>query len=218
MKSLRGFCAYLLVSKTSEIENLPIVTTSRSAVGGLRAGELIEVGDHLLGFAAEIDRLPDESPLNARVRNRSSDLERGPAREAGDALGVAQPESLTNLRIDPKFGAPPQLEPGSKRNIRSLAPGIRSEAVHAAIGRAERRGILLDEGGLPMHDEPAHVERRRSLGEDFRIDAVAAEPVVEAKPQALDGETGIETLRCVRKSDTARAVIGIEIFEPGRPV
>ena len=80
--------------------------TSRSAVW--RTGELIEVGVDFLVVAAEIDGLPDEGPLNARIRNRGADLECGPARKAGDAFGIAQPETLVDLRIDPEFGAVPQ--------------------------------------------------------------------------------------------------------------
>ena len=65
-KSVFGLLAYLLVSKISTMENLPTVNTSRFSV--FDAGELIDVGVDFLGFAAEIDGLPDEIALNAGVR------------------------------------------------------------------------------------------------------------------------------------------------------
>ena len=43
-------------------------------VGGLGAGELIDVGVDLLAVAAEIDGLPDEGPLDARIGTEAPTL------------------------------------------------------------------------------------------------------------------------------------------------
>ena len=90
-KSLRGSCAYLLVSKMSPTLNFPTVNTSRSDV--CAAGELVDACIHLLRFAAKVDGLPDEGAMQARIGIVRALLVGLAAGEAGNAKRSAQAES-----------------------------------------------------------------------------------------------------------------------------
>src|SRR6202030_2698160 len=127
------------------------------AAGGVGAGELILVGIDLLGFAAEIDGLAHEGALHPRIGYRGADLERSAARKAGDALGVAQANTLIDFGIDPELGAPPQFCADEIHGVPALAALVRIEAVRPEIGRAERRRVLLDKGGLALKGKPIEV-------------------------------------------------------------
>src|SRR6202035_1745249 len=72
-----------------------------------RTGKLIDVGIDLPAVATEIDRLPHEVALHARIRIRSAELVGLAAGKAGDAVGIAEPESLVEFEIGPEFGAVP---------------------------------------------------------------------------------------------------------------
>ena len=141
-----------------------------------------------------------------------------PARKAGDAFGIAQSKTLIDLRIDPEFGALPQFGADEIHDVPALAALVWIEAVRPEIGRVKRRIVLLDESGLAVQREAVELERGNSLGEDIGIDAVVAELVVEADAHGLQRQIGIEALRAGGKGDAARRVIGVEIFEPRRPI
>ena len=87
----------------------------------LRTSKLIDVGIHFLSITAEINRLADEGALNARVRIAKAFLEGFGARKAGDAMHVAKPKALIDLRIDPQFGRLPQSDAGIERDVCDLA-------------------------------------------------------------------------------------------------
>ena len=82
------------------------------AIGSLRPGELIDVRFQLLRIAAEIDGLANESALHADIRVIGADLVGFRAREAGDAVRVADAEALIDFRIEPEFGAFPKSQAG----------------------------------------------------------------------------------------------------------
>src|SRR6202040_2281810 len=142
-----------------------------------------------------------------------ADLERGAARKAGDALCVAQAKTLIDFRIDPELGALPQFGADEIHGVPAFTALVRIEAVRAEIGRAERRRVLLDEGGLALEGKPVKVERRRALGENVVIEAGVAELITEADANRLHREAGGELLGTAGKRHAARAIIGKEIFE-----
>jgi len=76
-------------------------------VGHLGAAELIEVGFELFDIAAQIHGLAEETSLDEKVRRRLAEFVGFAAGIAGDAKGVAEPEPLVDLWIDPDFGARP---------------------------------------------------------------------------------------------------------------
>jgi hypothetical protein len=91
------------------------------AIGGLRAGELIDVRLQLLRVAAEIDGLAHESALHADIRIIGAEFVGFRTREAGDAVGVADPKALIDFRIEPEFGAFPESQTGEQRGVRRLS-------------------------------------------------------------------------------------------------
>ena len=109
-KSVLGLLAYLLVSNTSATEKR--ADPQHQAIGSLRPGELIDVRFQLLRVAAEIDGLAHESALHADIRIIGADLVGFRAREAGDAVRVADAEALIDFWIEPEFGAFPQSQAG----------------------------------------------------------------------------------------------------------
>ena len=98
-KSLRGSCAYLLVSNMSATLNFPTVMTSRLAVW-IPANWLMPASTFWVS--------PPRSMvcrMNARVQPQigivGADLVGFPAGKAGDAERAAETETLVDLRIDP---------------------------------------------------------------------------------------------------------------------
>ncbi len=186
-------------------------------IHGVRASELILIFRDLLRRTAEIDGLANEGALNARIRHRGADLGGIAVRKSRHALGIAEPKTLDDLRIDPELRALPQFCADEIHGVPALAALVRIEAVRAEIGRAERRRVLLDEGGLALERKPIEIERRKSLGENIGIDAGVAELIIEADTKRLHREAGRELLGAAGKGHAARAIAGIEIFEPRRP-
>src|SRR5215472_17789464 len=99
------------------------------SVGGLRLGELIDIGFDLLGLAAEVDRLADERAVQAGVWIIGADLEGLAADVTGHAGRVAEPKALIDFWIDPGFGPVPEPHTDKKRGIPGLAALIRDETV-----------------------------------------------------------------------------------------
>src|SRR4030095_10008704 len=100
-----------------------------------------DTGCDFLRLATEIDHLPEEEAGHADIGNAGANLVRFPARESGEAEGVAEPEPLIDFRVDPELGSLPESNAGIERDIPGLASLIRMEAVLAAIGRVKREGI-----------------------------------------------------------------------------
>jgi len=90
-------------------------------VGGLALGELIKAGVHFLGVAAEINCLPDESPLDARIGVIGANFISFAVGVSGNSVRAVEPESLINFRIDPEFSALPQPRAEVERGVPSLA-------------------------------------------------------------------------------------------------
>src|SRR4029077_4950544 len=138
-------------------------------------------------------------------------------REPGDAERRAQAKTLIDFWIDPKLGALPQPHAEICRGIPGCAALVRGEAVLTEIGITEREDILTEIRGLAVDGEIVELRYRRRDAGVARI-WIAVELVVEPEAQFADGEVGAETLRAGRERDAAVAVIGEQIFEPGRPV
>src|SRR5258708_36974993 len=95
---------------------------------------------------------------------------------------------------------------------------MRVELVVAAIGSPKRRIILIEVGGLGVKREAVRFQRRWPLGQEVRnVSIVVANPVVQAEPDALHREVGIERLRGGRERHALTAKSGREIFGLGRP-
>src|SRR5262249_40493907 len=172
---------------------------------------------HLLAVAAEIDGLSAESARNAGIGYRLAFFERCAARKPGNAGCRIEAKTLIDFRIDPQFSALPQPHAEKRGGVPGFAPLVGDEAVWPDIGRAERRRILLKKGRLAVDGEVAEVERVRPLGKNLRIDAVAAELVIQSDPQRMHREIGGETLRAGGKVHAARTIMGNKISEPRRP-
>ena len=130
-------------------------------------------------------------------------------------MSAAQSKTLVDLRIDPQLGARPRPHARVKREIPGLTPVVRRKAVQAAIGRAKRRNILADIGGLPMKGPGVGLGSRRQA-ESFRLGVIV--PIVQPESQAVQGEVGIEALRGCRKRHAMRSEPGEQIFELCRPI
>jgi hypothetical protein len=89
------------------VDRAELAEPQHQAVCSLRIGELIGVGFDLFAVAAEIDGLPHEIALHPRVRIGRAELIGFAAGIAGDAVGIADAETLIDFRIDPEFGALP---------------------------------------------------------------------------------------------------------------
>ena len=74
----------------------------------IRLRKQVDVGVDLLRLAAEVDGLPDEIALRARVRIVEAELVGFAAREAGYAVRVAKTMALIDLGVEPEFRALPQ--------------------------------------------------------------------------------------------------------------
>jgi hypothetical protein len=136
-KSLRGSCAYVLVSKMSTIEYLPMVNTK--PVGRLGAAELIQVGFELFYPAAQIYGLAKKPSLDQKIRIRFAEFVRFAADVSCDPKGILEPEPLVDFRIDPDFGARPRSDAGIERRVEGFpAIGGGAEALRSLIGRPER--------------------------------------------------------------------------------
>lgn len=80
-----------------------VADRQHQAVGRLQTGELTDVGVHLLGFAAEIDGLPNDMALDARVGVGEAEPVQVGARKSGHAVRVRETEALIDLGLDPSF-------------------------------------------------------------------------------------------------------------------
>ena len=169
------------------------------AIGRLAPGKLVDAGVNLLRLAAEIDGLPDECTVQARVGIVGSHLVGFPTGKAGDAERAAETKSLIDFRIDPEFRAMPQPQAEIGGGVEGLASGVGIEAVLAAIGSAERRRILLREGGLAVDvpDVLGRSDRHRRCVVGRR--AGVGELIIQSQPHLLQGKVGIEPLRRRRK-------------------
>src|SRR6516162_7966224 len=104
------------------------------AVGGLGAAELVQVGLELFSLAAQIDRLAEEPSLNQKIGIRLAYFIGFAAGISRRAKGVAEPEPLVDLRIDPDFGARPRPDTGIERYIDCFpAVGGRAEALRSPV-------------------------------------------------------------------------------------
>src|SRR5208283_5069103 len=104
-----------------DIDDAEAPDRQHQAVRRLRAGELIDIFVDFLGFAAEIDGLPDERALDPRVGVIRAELVGFGTWESGNAMRVADTKTLIDLRIEPKLGALPQPQAGIERRIHRLA-------------------------------------------------------------------------------------------------
>src|SRR5208282_4309415 len=104
-----------------DVGNIEFSDREDEPVGGLALGELIKAGVHFLGVAAEINCLPDESPLDARIGVIGANFISFAVGEPGNSVRAVEPESLINFRIDPEFSALPQPRAEVERGVPSLA-------------------------------------------------------------------------------------------------
>ena len=198
------------------VGNAELADREDQPVGRLLAGELIDVGIHLLGGAAEVDGLADEGTGHPHIGIVAADLVGFAARKSREAEGVAEPEALVDLRIDPQFRALPQLQSGIERGVPGLAACIGVEAVGAAVRRAKRRRVLADISGLAVNAPVVALERRQAPIAGTR--AVAAELVIQPEANLLHGKVRVEALSGQRKRHAGGAEAGIEVFEPCGPM
>ena len=123
-----------------DIDDGVFADREHQAIGGLRAAELIEVGFELLRLTAQIYGLAQKSALDQHIRLRPADLVGFAAGVSRHPKGVAEPEALVDLRIDPDFGAPPRPDTGIECGIdRFSAIGGRAEALGSLIRGPECR-------------------------------------------------------------------------------
>src|SRR5262249_14185714 len=166
---------------------------------------------------AEVDHLPEEEPGHADIGNTGADLVRLAAREPGEAEGVAEPEPLVDFRIDPDLRAFPEADAGIERDVPGLPCLVRTEAVPAVVGRAERERVLPEEGGLSVQRQPIDPERCRSGAEDLVEVCRTAEAIVERELDAVKREVGGDALRGIGKLRVAVAEAAVLIFERRAP-
>ena len=107
-----------------DVRDGKLAKRENKTVGRSRSVELIDRGLRLLDFIAEPKRLSDKHSLEPRIRIIGADFVSFPARKACDAKCLAEPETLIDLRIDPKFGALPETNARIERRIPSLASGF----------------------------------------------------------------------------------------------
>src|SRR5262249_14341834 len=119
---------------------------------GLRHRELIEICLDLVNLTAEIDGLLEEGALNARKRI-ARPFARVVVYKSRDPVEITERETLIDLRVDPDLRALPGPKARIERNVPSLAPGVRREAVAPLIGIAKRKRILVDECRLCVDRE-----------------------------------------------------------------
>ena len=193
-------CIFVVVK---DVGNAKFSDREDEPVGGLAFGKLIDAGIHFLRLAAEIDRLPDESPLAGAHRDSLSDLVGFAAGESGNAERVVEPKSLIDLRIDPQLGALPQPHADIERGVPGLAAlTAAGQAVGSLIGRAEGRIALFEERGLAVKVEGVRIRRGRRLVTSAACagERVVAELIVQAGAQFVQREVGIDPLRRRRKT------------------
>src|SRR3984893_11750889 len=207
-----------IVEGVENVGDAELANGNHQPVGSLRSRKLVDAGLHFLCLATKVDCLPHKHPRDARIRYRETDLVSFTAGEARDAERAAETESLVDLRVDPELGALPQPQTGIEGSVPGLPSMVGIEAVRTVVRRVERSSILVDEGGLRVQREPTQIQCGDSFGENLRIDALAANPIIEPKTNALNREIGIEPLRGVRKVHVSHPELRVEIFEPRGPV
>src|SRR3981081_3429225 len=171
-----------------DVGDAELADRNHQPVGGARSGKLIDAGVDLIDFPTEVDRLPYNHSRQPRVRDRGSDLIGFAAGKSGHPEGGAQTETLIDFGVDPELGTVPEPNASIKRDIPGLAPGVRVEDIRTMIWRAKWEGVLAKECGLPMKGEPVQIQCSRSVGENVRIDCIAADAIIEAQSQALNGK------------------------------
>ena len=144
------------------------------------------------------------------IRIIGADLVGFRAREAGDAVRVADAEALIDFRIEPEFGAFPQSQTGEQRGVRRLA-GLSAmrQAVGTLIGRSDSRVALPGEGGLAVEIDQVQVGCRWPFGNDrpcVRRCSIVAELIVQTGAHLLHRKVGIEVLGAAKERPAAIAV------------
>ena len=192
------------------------------AVGGLRAGELRDVGLHLLRLAAQIDGLPHEITLQPPVWIASAELVGLAAWKSSRAVRVSETKALIDLGIEPGLGALPQTHAGEQRCIRGLAGLAAARQAELSLIRRADGGIALPEKrGLAVKINPVDVRRRRRLGDHRQCagrQRIVAELIIQAGAQFLQLEVGIDPLRAAEKRHALGAIVGEQIFEARGPM
>ena len=84
-----------------KVDDIKPTDRQHEAIRVLRAGELIDVGIHFLRVAAEIDGLPHEIALHARIGPNAAELKGFPGRKSGGTVRVRQTEALIDLGVHP---------------------------------------------------------------------------------------------------------------------
>src|SRR4029077_11146139 len=125
-------------------------------------------GCDAFSLAAEVDHLTEKEPGHTDIGNTGAALVGLSAGRSRDTDTVAEPEPLIDLRVEPELGSFPETHTRIQGDIPGLARLIRYETVLAAIGRAQRRSILPDEGRLPVQCEPVVRERRRPASQQLQ--------------------------------------------------
>ena len=97
------------------VDNGELADPQDQAVRRIRLRKQVDVGIGLLRFATEVDGLPDEIALRARVRIVEAELVGFAARETGYAVRVGETMALIDLGIEPEFRALPQPHAGEQR-------------------------------------------------------------------------------------------------------
>src|SRR6476660_3307736 len=93
------------------------------AVLSLSHGELVEVCIDLLDFTAEVDGLLKKCSLDTRKRIARA-FARIIVHKAGNAMEVAQRETLVDFRVDPDLTTPPWSQPSIEGHVPALAPRV----------------------------------------------------------------------------------------------
>ncbi len=185
----------------------------------LGAGELAVVAIDLFRGAAEAELLAHEETRRVEARIREARFLRLAVGIAAGAKGVGHAEALQQLRIEVELTALPQAHAEKERRRPGLARlAARRQAVGAVVGCAESGIALVDEGRLAVDFEAAGplVVRRHVLGAVAAVVALA-EAIVETETDSMQVVLRI-VVRARTELEIGAAEVGIEIFEPRRPV
>ena len=202
------------------VDNGELADPEDQAVRRIRLRKQVDVGVGLLRLAAEVDRLPNEIALRARVRIVEAELVGFAAREAGYAVRVAKTMALIDLGVEPEFRALPQPDAGEQREVeRFPRVACRRKTILAQKWRSDVGVALVHKRTLTVQAKVVRLGCRPSLSDDRRNDrsGVVAELVVQTEAQFLELKIGAHRLR----SQIGRAGLAIiceQIFQARGPV
>src|SRR5215510_893300 len=198
-----------------DISDVEFSNSDNQPVGSLLPRKPVDVCVDVLALAPKIYCLPHEHALHASVREGGAEFVGFTTRKACYAERAAEPKALFNFRVDPEFGARPELQSRIERDVPGFATLVRNKAVRAQIGGTEARRELVQISGLGVEGPDICIWR----GDALEVGkSLVVKLIVQPCPHAVNGQIRIEALSASGKEHVGVSEAGEQILGPRCPV